>query len=585
MNSFTRSIDSNTLAILRTSSYLSQVLNFADASGVVLKAGAVLSYTPAYANNPATIILPSGFFLNGKYSYAAIDSNNAPCDFIRALAHELGHAVDEHLAQVSMFKTMGQWVSATSADEVEAIYTEYVIRKEMPPEYNYSLSGSYLKNNKIIDPWTARFKLIDSKYSNPNEAKLAAGKIYAEKQQNMVPSGSIVDTYKTLAEKSFIFNLLGLRAPMQVPREYISYTTAGDGSINSATIYLGSHPDSPHIVNELYVSKNSSGQVSVYEVFKNTLTNTKVVYETSFPQWNQQLSANGETTWSTTLLSGQTVSFTEEYAPAYYIESHPSVDILYADMSLKSLSLSPGMVLTLADLQSGDIMLPTGAKPIYTREGTSLIVTFDLQSDIAESNTLTIEGWFTDGEIPAIAIWISGTDSSGISMYSGRDVTNEALNLIGTESADLLSGIDKYENHFTGGKGNDLLRGGGLSDIVSINAGDGRDTFVSNGGADIIELNGVQLTSLGARVDKLGNSLRVSFGEGTQLTISDWELKGESITFKDMYTGQTFDKTWIINNIVGFYGDSVANLISGNTLDNILYGLEGDDYLVGNGGE
>ena len=103
-------------------------------------------------------------------------------------------------------------------------------------------------------------------------------------------------------------------------------------------------------------------------------------------------------------------------------------------------------------------------------------------SESVPPNTLSYAG-ITDSNGVRVdiaqSLYPSGFAASEGVVLEGGVVTGGVANLIGSRYADTLVGDDQA-NRLTGGRGDDTLDGGGGEDEYVFNAGDGRDTIMTD---------------------------------------------------------------------------------------------------------
>ena len=227
-------------------------------------------------------------------------------------------------------------------------------------------------------------------------------------------------------------------------------------------------------------------------------------------------------------------------------------------------------------------------------------------------------------------------DLSNNANNAGGDATGDSLsgfeNLLGSANADVLTG-DGSANKLEGGAGNDTLTGnagtdtlaGGTgndtyvvdstSDVITENAGEGRDTVQTSVSYTLgAEVENLTLTGTGA-VTGTGNALdNVIIGNTGNNTLTSGaggdRLDGGAGA--DSLSGGTGDDTYVIDNagdtiaesanegvdtvettVSHTLGSNVENLVirngtgvsgTGNALDNSLFGNTGNDTLAGQAG-
>jgi Ca2+-binding RTX toxin-like protein len=607
MNTFTQSIDANALSILKLSPYLSAALAYADAAQLTLVQGDALFYTPNPPTGKPYITLPSSYFYNNKLSFSAPVNSYNSTEIIRALSHELGHAIDTSMASPAKALSMQGYVAAEAADEVEAFFLEYIVRRELPKEYFFTLSGGYMSNGKVVEPWAARFDLLMQKYGNNVEAARAVvGGMFASSQWDMTPSTSPTDTYKTQNEKNYMASLMGLPSLSSLPRSYLNYSVGADGS-QSVRVYLGGYPDSPGIVSYLLLEKSVKGFIKSYEIFENTATHSVLKYEIPVPVWQRLAPAHsGEPAlWQTTLPSGHDISLAEAQTTAdVSTSSHYSIDIIFSDETSQSFVPSQPLTFSASDLNRADVLIPADEPLRYTREGNALLIIY---TQGGTESSMRIDDWFSDGSAPDITLWSLTRLSGSVSSQSSLEVTEQALihhltpsettlygdlvyyreTLIGNDGNNFIYASDAQATTsrgdvLEGGKGDDHLYGSNGEDQVNLAKGDGHDTYLSVGGADVIQLSGgLNLSDTATGITKMPGTLVVKFQDGTQIDILDWDGESDSVYFKDAGSGGVYSHDWLNQHVGTFYGGDEANELVGNGINNAFYGLRGNDVLSG----
>ncbi|MCT4579567.1 Hint domain-containing protein [Donghicola sp.] len=200
----------------------------------------------------------------------------------------------------------------------------------------------------------------------------------------------------------------------------------------------------------------------------------------------------------------------------------------------------------------------------------------------------------------------SGDDT--IYGYAGNDYINAGSGydtvyggsgndtLLGAAGNDVLYG-DEGNDSIDGGSGNDLIYGGADDDTITgglgrdtVYGGDGNDTWLAGGtdsGTDVVYLEG------GDDVAEVGyytpaDGLEVLDGGDGNDTIA---LDGTAvdafdlgITLNDDGTATNIGFATQVLNFENVRGNSGANAITGNLLDNELIGAGGQDTLSGGGG-
>ena len=150
-----------------------------------------------------------------------------------------------------------------------------------------------------------------------------------------------------------------------------------------------------------------------------------------------------------------------------------------------------------------------------------------------------------------------------------------------------------------GGKGNDTLYGGSGSDTYVFNLGDGQDVFdeVESGSSGDVVLfgEGIRPEDIVVTQGNGGRDLILSIrGTTDQVTLKNvismayaW-ARIEFIRFADG-TEWTYQQTWEKSVVPTdgndtFYGDELANTMTGGAGSDTLYGRDGNDILIGGKG-
>lgn len=153
---------------------------------------------------------------------------------------------------------------------------------------------------------------------------------------------------------------------------------------------------------------------------------------------------------------------------------------------------------------------------------------------------------------------------------SGNDRLYASLSSDGIQGGDVLDG----------GGGNDWLYGSIGRDRVRIRAGGGADTFLGQGGGDIIEVSGgLDFASFTTHYDRVAADMRMTFGDGTSLTVRNWDTDSQTMVLRQGEAGNAVMADWATQRVVGFYGDESGNVMTGNGLNNEIHGYGGNDTL------
>jgi len=185
---------------------------------------------------------------------------------------------------------------------------------------------------------------------------------------------------------------------------------------------------------------------------------------------------------------------------------------------------------------TGDVVIEAAG------EGTDTVWAY--VSDILDANVenLYLYGTATKGTGNALANKIIGNSSNNtLSGLDGNDT------MCGLEGNDTLNGGTGDEN-LDGGPGNDVLNGGTGSDVMAGEAGN--DTFVIDSTADIVS-----------------------------------EVSGAGTDRVNAYVSHTLDANvenlYLYGTATKGSGNTLNNVIIGNSSANFLYGLDGNDTLNG----
>lgn len=204
----------------------------------------------------------------------------------------------------------------------------------------------------------------------------------------------------------------------------------------------------------------------------------------------------------------------------------------------------------------------------------------------------------------ANADWIFGEDGDDTLLAGGGDnnlvagqLGNDTLVgaggsdwLVGGEGQDYLTG-GFGDDVLDGGTGNDSLHGGMGDDVYIFHSGGGQDVinesdfayspgFAGYGGTDTIEFGaGVDLNKINVRIDEADDSLIITLldnnGVDTTdiLTIKNWSQEAQRIEYLRFHDGQTIE----LANLRNFY--------TGTSLDDVLIGTFGADFIHGGAGD
>ncbi|MBF0625577.1 MAG: hypothetical protein HQL82_12310, partial [Magnetococcales bacterium] len=242
-----------------------------------------------------------------------------------------------------------------------------------------------------------------------------------------------------------------------------------------------------------------------------------------------------------------------------------------------------------------------------------------IQSRFANDHYRVEELQFADGTLwtlDQIGLTILGTDNDDV--MAGSNVGDTFKGLGGNDTLDGGDGLDAYfggdgddllggvvnspdyhsattsngkvrGNDYTGGLGNDTLRGTKFGDFYYFNAGDGQDRIIENESygwdtvyADRILL-GTGLTAADLHLTRSGNDLVVAFDNGDSITIqsrfANDHYRVEELQFAD-------GTLWTLDQIgLTVSGTPATDSLTGTSRTERLNGLDGDDLLDGAGGD
>ena len=198
----------------------------------------------------------------------------------------------------------------------------------------------------------------------------------------------------------------------------------------------------------------------------------------------------------------------------------------------------------------------------------SNILTINPSSDLVNSTNYYVT--FDNGSIQDLA----GNNYAGIATYDFTTAAPTPLNLIGTSSADTL----------TGGAGNDTITGAGGTD--TLNGGDGNDLFIvaltadhtatetingGNGTADEIRFTSTTASTL-TLSSNVTNVEKITIGTGTAASAVTTATTAHNINAANLTYG------------VNITGNNGNNILTGslNYNDTLIGGLGNDTYVINN---
>ncbi|MGE0113800.1 MAG: calcium-binding protein [Steroidobacteraceae bacterium] len=184
-----------------------------------------------------------------------------------------------------------------------------------------------------------------------------------------------------------------------------------------------------------------------------------------------------------------------------------------------------------------------------------------------------------------LSIAITATDAGGLTSFTSLEVTVTPPSIRGTAGNDMLTG-DAGDNVIYGLEGDDSLNG--LDGNDQLYGGVGNDASFGGAGDDYIDdyEGGDDLLDGGTGADEMyggqGDDTYVVNDVGDYL----WEEENEGIdTVKSSITytldGNVENLTLTGSAAINGIGNELDNILTGNSGNNTLYGLDGDDTLDG----
>ncbi len=163
--------------------------------------------------------------------------------------------------------------------------------------------------------------------------------------------------------------------------------------------------------------------------------------------------------------------------------------------------------------------------------------------------------------------------------FDNTPFTRQVVN--GTSASEILSGyasaVDLHagggNDTITGSTGSDVLQGGDGDDVVA--SGGGEDVIVGGAGQDTFVATGSEADHTWRRLENGAVLAIAKTGSNEQIELRDVE----SVRFGS--TGPTV----LLASLVGAYGTSGADTLSGTTGSESLYGLAGDDTFQESAGD
>jgi Ca2+-binding RTX toxin-like protein len=193
---------------------------------------------------------------------------------------------------------------------------------------------------------------------------------------------------------------------------------------------------------------------------------------------------------------------------------------------------------------------------------------------------IQVEDWFKkkgDSQLSEVRF------SDGTS-WTRTQINERVGRIVGTAGEDSLQGYDNTDDTIVGGKGNDILYGGGGGkDTFIWDVGDGNDTILGASSRNSLRLGeGINRNSL--RFERDEEHLYIVVGS-ERIMVEGWYQKGTKLGGISFADGTRMTATEIdqrVNYVEGTEGDDV--LRGYNNGNEIIEGHEGNDELYGGGG-
>ena len=238
-------------------------------------------------------------------------------------------------------------------------------------------------------------------------------------------------------------------------------------------------------------------------------------------------------------------------------------------------------------VELNDSVAPTDVR--VRKVGNDLVIQLQGSND-----SLTLRG---------AATYASGSAFAGVRFADGSSWDYAVLQdraIMGSDEDDRIEGFDGLNQTFDGGPGNDLILGGTGGNVYLFGRGDGQDVIVDRdpnpGNVDIlrfksgVEPDDIELIRSGvdlvARIAETGDSVTVR--NFFLWEAGGWRHRIELIEFAD-------GTRWSANEVQGratlspesahLRGTAGPDSLIGNSLDNLLEGLDGHDVLEGGDGD
>lgn len=169
---------------------------------------------------------------------------------------------------------------------------------------------------------------------------------------------------------------------------------------------------------------------------------------------------------------------------------------------------------------------------------------------------------------------LSGEGIDQVNSAADFELADHLENLTLTGTGDIDGTGNDLANRITGNAGANLLRGAGLFDLL-----DGNDSLFGNGGDDTLE-GGLGADSM---VGGLGSDTYIVLDAGDRVVEGNEAGAIDTVLSFMTYTlGANVENLLLVDNAnVNGNGNTLANVITGQTGDNVLSGLAGNDTLDG----
>jgi Ca2+-binding RTX toxin-like protein len=203
-------------------------------------------------------------------------------------------------------------------------------------------------------------------------------------------------------------------------------------------------------------------------------------------------------------------------------------------------------------------------------------------------DSITIKNYFTPG-LGGKDYKIEQVQFADGTVWGAADIiANGGANILGTDGNDVLKATGIPGGVIQGGKGNDTITGGALSDTYVFNLGDGADTILDYGtGTDILRFGaGIDPADISLSASLNGRDLIISHANGTdKITITNYFTFGlggkdyniEQVQFAD---GTVWDATKLATGAV-ISGTAGNDTITATNIATGIQGGKGNDAITG----